>query len=142
MVPDAETVLRGLMKSDPNIRREFHASYKIQNDPRITRIGKWLRRTSLDELPQILNVLKGEMSWVGPRAIRDDELVMYDGSAAKLLSENPGITGLWQVSGRSKLSYQQRIHMDMKYIDNVSLATDVKILLRTVPAVLTGDGAI
>lgn len=142
MVPDAETVLRRLMKSDPDIRREFSTSYKIQNDPRVTRIGRWLRKTSMDELPQILNVLKDEMSWVGPRAIRDDELVMYDGSAAKLLSEHPGITGLWQVSGRSRLSYQERVHMDMKYIDSLSFATDLKILLRTVPTVLTGNGAI
>jgi lipopolysaccharide/colanic/teichoic acid biosynthesis glycosyltransferase len=142
MVPDAELLLPRLMRSDPEIRNEFNASFKIRNDPRITRIGTWLRRTSMDELPQILNVLKGEMSWVGPRAIRHDELIMYDGHAAKLLSEKPGITGLWQVSGRSELSYQERVRLDMKYIESISFTTDAKILLRTIPAVIVGDGAI
>jgi lipopolysaccharide/colanic/teichoic acid biosynthesis glycosyltransferase len=142
MVPNAEEVLRELLQSDPEIRQEYQKTYKIKNDPRITRFGKWLRKTSLDELPQILNVLRGEMSWVGPRDILDTELVMYGESGPKLLSVQPGITGLWQVSGRSRLSYEKRVLLDVFYIDNVSLHLDLKIILKTVPVVLFGDGAI
>lgn len=142
MVPDAEAVLKKLLESHPEIRDEYQRTYKIKDDPRITRFGKWLRKTSLDELPQILNVLKGEMSWVGPRDILDTELAMYGECSNKLLSVQPGITGLWQVSGRSKLSYQRRVQLDSFYIDNVSLLLDLKIIIKTVPVVLFGDGAV
>ncbi|SRR6266581_3143962 len=142
MVPDAEGFLRELLESDPEIRREYEQTYKIKNDPRITRVGRWLRRTSLDELPQILNVLKGEMSWVGPRDILDTEIVKYGERASRLMTLQPGITGLWQVSGRSKLTYAERVQLDMRYIEDLSFWLDLKILCRTVPVVLFGDGAV
>jgi exopolysaccharide production protein ExoY len=141
MIIDAERRLQQLLESDPEIREEFEATYKIKNDPRITRIGRWLRKTSLDELPQVINVLKGEMTWVGPRAIRPDELKMYGDNASVFLSAVPGITGLWQVSGRSKLSYEERVHLDVHYIETVSFLNDIHIILRTVPVMFTGNGA-
>jgi lipopolysaccharide/colanic/teichoic acid biosynthesis glycosyltransferase len=142
MVVNAETVLRKLLDSNEEIRREYQATYKIKNDPRVTRFGRLLRKTSLDELPQILNVLRGEMSWIGPRDILDTEIAMYGECGPKFLSVRPGITGLWQVSGRSRLSYTERVRLDMEYIDTLSLWTDLKILCRTVPVVLFGDGAV
>jgi lipopolysaccharide/colanic/teichoic acid biosynthesis glycosyltransferase len=142
MVPDAERVLQELLKSDEQLRQEYLSTYKIKNDPRITRFGRWLRRTSLDELPQVLNVLRGEMSWVGPRDILDTELAMYGEFANKFVTVKPGITGLWQVSGRSRLPYSERVRLDMFYIDNVSLLLDLKIVSRTIPVVLFGDGAV
>jgi lipopolysaccharide/colanic/teichoic acid biosynthesis glycosyltransferase len=141
MVVDAERVLRELLESDPQIRREFETTFKIRQDPRVTTVGRWLRKTSLDELPQILNVLKGEMSWVGPRAIRPDELKMYDDWAPMFLSAVPGITGIWQVSGRSKLSYAERVRLDIHYIETISCRSDLGIILKTVPVMFTGDGA-
>jgi lipopolysaccharide/colanic/teichoic acid biosynthesis glycosyltransferase len=142
MVPNAEEVLRNLLESNPEIRQEYERTYKIKQDPRITRLGSWLRLTSLDELPQIINVFRGEMSWVGPRDILDTELAKYRDFAPKFLTVQPGITGLWQVSGRSKLTYSKRIQLDMQYIDNVSFFLDLKILCRTVPVVVTGYGAV
>ena len=142
MVPDAEAILQALLESDPQLRAEYLATYKIKNDPRITRVGKWLRKCSLDELPQVLNVCRGEMSWVGPRDILESELRMYGESASKFLTVKPGITGLWQVSGRSKLTYAERVRLDCHYIDNMSLLMDLSIMVRTVPVVLFGDGAI
>lgn len=142
MVPDAERVLQELLKADEELRQEYLSTYKIKNDPRITRFGRWLRRTSLDELPQVVNVLRGEMSWVGPRDILDTELAMYGEFAAKFVKVKPGITGLWQVSGRSRLPYAERVRLDMFYIDNLSLLLDLSIMFRTIPVVLFGDGAI
>jgi lipopolysaccharide/colanic/teichoic acid biosynthesis glycosyltransferase len=142
MVPDADRILQELLQSDEAIRKEYFSTYNIKNDPRITRVGRWLRRASLDELAQVINVLRGEMSWVGPRDILDSELKMYGESAAKFLTVKPGITGLWQVSGRSCLPYSERVRLDMYYIDNMSLFLDLGILLRTVPVVLFGDGAL
>jgi exopolysaccharide production protein ExoY len=141
MVPNAEEVLRNLLETDAKIRAEYTSTYKIVNDPRITRFGRWLRKTSLDELPQILNVLRGEMSWVGPRDILDTELAMYGKFGEKLLTVQPGITGLWQVSGRSRLPYAERVRLDSHYIDNISFLLDLKIILKTVPVVVLGDGA-
>jgi lipopolysaccharide/colanic/teichoic acid biosynthesis glycosyltransferase len=142
MVPEAEKVLLELLRSNEQLRAEYLRTYKIRNDPRITRFGHLLRRTSLDELPQVFNVLKGEMSWVGPRDILDSELVMYGEFGNKFVTVKPGITGLWQVSGRSRLTYAERVRLDILYIDNVSFWLDMKILLRTIPVVLFGDGAI
>lgn len=141
MVVDAERVLRELLELDPQIRSEFESTYKIRSDPRVTKVGRWLRKTSLDELPQILNVLIGQMSWVGPRAVRPDELRMYGEAAPAFLSVVPGITGLWQVSGRCRLSYQDRVRLDMQYIEEVGFWMDLRIIMRTVPVMLTGDGA-
>jgi lipopolysaccharide/colanic/teichoic acid biosynthesis glycosyltransferase len=137
----AEQVLQKMLAADPEVRREYEATYKIKNDPRVTRFGRLLRKTSLDELAQVLNVFRGEMSWVGPRDILPKELAMYGEHGEKFVSVQPGITGLWQVSGRSTLAYAERVRLDMYYIDNLSAFTDLKILLKTVPVVLLGSGA-
>jgi lipopolysaccharide/colanic/teichoic acid biosynthesis glycosyltransferase len=142
MIPEAERALQDLLLENEEIRKEYLATYKIKNDPRVTRFGRLLRRTSLDELPQFLNVIKGEMSWVGPRDILDSELAMYGEFAPKFVTVKPGITGLWQVSGRSRLGYSERVQLDMFYIDNLSFPLDLGILFRTIPVVLLGDGAI
>lgn len=141
MVQDAEEVLERLLAADPMLRKEFETSQKLKHDPRITRIGTWLRKISLDELPQVLNVFRGEMSWVGPRAVRPDEIRMYGTLSQRLLTVLPGITGLWQVSGRSNLPYAQRIRLDMQYIDRMTFLTDLRIVLRTVPAMVNRNGA-
>jgi lipopolysaccharide/colanic/teichoic acid biosynthesis glycosyltransferase len=137
MVPDADAVLR----RDPGLRAAFEINHKLERDPRVTKIGKWLRKTSLDELPQLLNVVRGEMWLVGPRMIAPEELEKYGRSASQLVSVKPGITGLWQVSGRQDVSYQRRVELDMHYIDNWSLAMDLHILLKTVWVVASMRGA-
>ena len=143
MIPNGEEVLQRLLKSNPKLREEYEANYKIRNDPRVTRVGKFLRKTSLDELPQFFNILKGEMSLVGPRDIIPPELEQHYGHCKeKFLSVKPGLTGLWQVSGRSKLPYEKRVELDMYYIDHRSLWLDLKILLKTIPAVIKGEGAV
>jgi lipopolysaccharide/colanic/teichoic acid biosynthesis glycosyltransferase len=138
MVIDADQVLQ----NDPQLMAEYRKSFKLAHDPRITRIGTPLRRLSLDELPQLWNVLIGQMSLVGPRMITEEELDHYGEEASRLLSVKPGMTGLWQVSGRSNISYQERVSLDMLYIDNRSLRTDIEILARTVICVLQRRGAI
>jgi lipopolysaccharide/colanic/teichoic acid biosynthesis glycosyltransferase len=115
--------------------------FKLTNDPRVTRIGRVLRRTSLDELPQLFNVLKGEMSLVGPRPVPPYEVACYRPGDHKRLAAIPGITGLWQVNGRCQVSFEEMIHMDLEYIRNASLWLDLEILLLTIPAVLFGRGA-
>jgi len=142
MVVDAEKVLEQLLAGNEEIRREYQSTYKIRNDPRVTRFGRLLRKTSLDELPQVVNILKGNMSWVGPRDILESELAMYGEHAGKFVSVQPGLTGLWQVSGRSRLPYSERVRLDIYYIDHLSLGMDLKILLKTIPVVLLGEGAI
>jgi len=142
MVLNAEKVLQELLASNEMIRKEYEATYKIRNDPRVTRFGRLLRKTSLDELPQILNILRGEMSWVGPRDILHSELAVYGEFGDKFVTVKPGLTGLWQVNGRSRLSYSERVRLDMHYIDHLSLLLDLKIILKTIPVVLFGDGAI
>jgi undecaprenyl-phosphate galactose phosphotransferase len=142
MVVDAEAILKNLLASDESLRQEYLASYKIRNDPRITRFGKLLRKLSLDELPQVLNIIAGHMSWVGPRDILDSELGMYGECGVRFLSAKPGLTGLWQVSGRSRLPYSERVRLDMKYIDEISPVLDLRILWRTIRVVIYGDGAV
>src|SRR5205823_14459310 len=115
--------------------------FKIKNDPRITRVGRFLRRTSIDELPQILNVLRGDMSLVGPRPPLPAEVLQYEPWQLKRLSVAGGLTGMWQVSGRSHLNFEEMVMMDLYYIENWSLGLDLKILLRTIPAILTGTGS-
>lgn len=115
--------------------------FKMAQDPRITRVGRWLRRSSLDELPQLVNVLRGEMSLVGPRPPLPDEVSGYEAWQRRRLSMKPGLTCIWQVSGRSRLDFETWMRLDLEYIDNWSLGLDLLLLLRTVPAVLTGDGA-
>ena len=126
---------------DPALRRQFEENYKLKDDPRVTRVGRFLRRTSLDELPQLFNVLHGQMSWVGPRMITAEERVRYGKWRMNLCTVKPGITGLWQISGRSDVGYQERVMLDMHYIRNYSIWLDLYVLWRTVPVVLKGHGA-
>jgi undecaprenyl-phosphate galactose phosphotransferase len=142
MAIDAERQLQALLASDPVAAREWAETQKLTLDPRVTAIGALLRRTSLDELPQLLNVLRGEMSLVGPRPIIDDEVARYAADIATYCAVRPGLTGLWQVSGRSQTSYARRVQLDVSYVRNWSLLRDLSILLRTVPAVLLRRGAV
>jgi lipopolysaccharide/colanic/teichoic acid biosynthesis glycosyltransferase len=143
MVPDGEKVLQELLKKDEALRVEYERNYKIVNDPRVTRVGRILRKSSLDELPQLFNILKGDMSLVGPRDIIPPELEQHYGHCKEqLLSVKPGLSGLWQVSGRSALPYEKRVELDMNYISNRSIWLDLQIIARTIPAVFKGDGAV
>ena len=137
MIVDADRWLR----QHPALWKKYQGNIKLRYDPRVTGIGRWLRRYSLDELPQLFNVLRGEMSLVGPRMIAPEELSKYGEYAQKRLSVKPGITGLWQVSGRQDVDYQRRIELDIEYIDNWSIWLDLKILLKTIPVVLGAKGA-
>lgn len=142
MVVDSQARLEALLASDPAARAEWEETRKLRHDPRVTRVGEFLRKTSLDELPQLLNVLRGEMSLVGPRPVQQAELDrFYGAAAAHYISVNPGITGLWQVSGRSSTSYATRVALDVAYVTRPSLWQDLKILLRTPVAVLSRKGA-
>jgi Undecaprenyl-phosphate galactose phosphotransferase WbaP len=141
MRTDAPIVLEACLNKDPDLRREWEQTQKLRNDPRITRFGKFLRRTSLDELPQLLNVLWGEMSMVGPRPIVEEEISRYGASYASYVRVRPGVTGLWQVSGRSATTYARRIALDCYYICNWSIWMDIWILARTPLVVLRGSGA-
>lgn len=141
MVQNAEEVLEKYLADNPDLRKEWEADQKLRNDPRITHVGAWLRRTSLDELPQLWNVLIGEMSLVGPRPIVENEIVKYGSAFNSYKRVRPGMTGLWQVSGRNDLSYKQRVHLDRFYISNWSTWLDLLILARTVPVVLGRKGA-
>ena len=142
MVIDSQARLEALLANDPAARAEWEATRKLKNDPRITRIGRFLRSTSLDELPQLINVLLGEMSLVGPRPVQEAEIDRYYGaSAAHYMAVRPGITGLWQVSGRSETSYESRVALDVSYVSRPSLLADISILLRTPVAVLSRRGA-
>ncbi|WP_035657150.1 sugar transferase [Bradyrhizobium sp. STM 3809] len=141
MVPDAAERLEELLASDPSAAAEWAATRKLKNDPRVTAIGAILRKSSLDELPQLYNVLKGEMSIVGPRPVTEEELDRYATSVGAYLSCRPGITGLWQVSGRSTTSYEKRVACDAYYAHNWSMVLDAKIIVVTLPALLSTDGA-
>ncbi len=141
MTADAEACLQDLLAADPSLCAEYEATYKLKDDPRITPLGHWLRQTSLDELPQLFNVLRGELSLVGPRPIVADEIAKYGPAGAAILRVRPGVTGLWQVSGRSDLDYAERVRLDMDYITHWSLWLDLRILAATIPAVLRRRGA-
>ncbi len=130
-----------ILAKHPKLRTELNESYKLKYDPRVTRVGMILRKFSLDELPQLLNVLRQEMSLIGPRIIAPNELAKYGLYKDVLLSVLPGLTGLWQVSGRSNTSYDERVQLDMQYIYHWSIWLDIQILFKTIPAVLKGDGA-
>ena len=136
MLPDAESVLAANLAENPIAALEWRDTRKLKYDPRVTRIGRILRETSLDELPQLFNVLKGDMSCVGPRPIVFAELQRYGAVARDYFAVRPGLTGLWQVSGRNSLSYDERVSLDRHYIRNRSFLFDVSIMLRTVPAVM------
>lgn len=141
MVPNPEEKLLEYLVSHPDAAQEWRERRKLRNDPRVTALGRELRRASLDELPQLLNVLRGEMSCVGPRPIVAAEIQRYGPTAKEYLSTRPGLTGLWQVSGRSKLTYEQRVAMDREYVRSWSLGLDLRILLKTIPAILTFEDA-
>ena len=144
MVVDADARLSRLLATDPVAAEEWATRRKLSNDPRITRIGAFLRASSLDELPQLLNVLAGDMSLVGPRPVVREEFEQHYGPAAAeaYCRTRPGITGLWQVSGRSDTSYADRVMLDTRYVRDWSLGLDIMILLRTIPAVLKRRGAV
>ncbi len=142
MVVDAEQKLHDYLQANPEAAHEWEATRKLSNDPRVTAIGRFLRKSSLDELPQIFNVLRGEMSLVGPRPVVQDELHRYGLYRVHYLRARPGITGLWQVSGRSTTSYAERVRLDKRYSLQWSLVHDTGILFRTVPALLQQRGAV
>lgn len=141
MVVDAEFRLQKLLASDPVARAEWAADQKLRRDPRVTALGRFLRKSSLDELPQLLNVLRGEMSLVGPRPIVTAEIMRYGRWFPRYCSVRPGITGLWQVNGRNDVSYRRRVAMDVLYARKRSLTLYVGILARTVPALLLRSGS-
>lgn len=123
-------------------KEEFYKNFKLENDPRVTKIGNFLRRTSIDELPQLINILNGSMSIVGPRPIVQKEVELYGEYADKLFSVVPGLTGYWQANGRSDTTYEERVKMDMYYIDNKGFWLDFKIIIKTFGSVLKGEGAV
>lgn len=130
-----------ILAAHPELQEELARNYKLKDDPRVTRIGRFIRKLSLDELTQVVNVLRGEMSLVGPRMISPEEILEYDRWDINLLTVRPGITGLWQVSGRSDVTYDQRVRLDMHYIRNWTIWLDIQLLLQTIPAVLNKRGA-
>ena len=142
MVIGAEQKLQALLASDPAAAAEWAATQKLASDPRVTGIGGVLRKTSLDELPQLLNVLRGDMSLVGPRPITDAEVERYADDIACYYAVRPGVTGLWQISGRSETTYTRRVQLDVRYVRTWSLWQDLSILFRTIPAVLLRRGAV
>jgi Undecaprenyl-phosphate galactose phosphotransferase WbaP len=141
MVSDADERLKKLLASDEKIRKEWESGHKLKDDPRVTKIGKLLRQTSFDEFPQLVNILKGEMSLVGPRPIVEAEVEKYGEDFGRIFSVKPGLTGLWQVSGRSDTDYAERISFDTYYLQSWSMWLDIWVLLKTVSVVLRGKGA-
>lgn len=121
---------------------KFKENYKLEDDPRITRVGKFLRRTSLDEIPQLINIIKGDLSIIGPRPIVDDEIDKYGIDKDKFLSVTPGLTGNWAANGRSCTSYEERMKLELDYIDNLNLKTDIKVFFKTIITVFKGRGAV
>jgi exopolysaccharide production protein ExoY len=140
MVPNGDEVLRAHLASSESARLEWETNRKLKSDPRVTPIGAILRATSADELPQLINVLRGEMSLVGPRPIVHDELRYYGPFSSHYLAAKPGITGLWQVSGRSNVTYDQRVKFDVEYCESWSFLKDIVIIVRTVPALISREG--
>ena len=140
MVSNGDEVLSRHLANDPLARQEWEATRKLRDDPRVNVVGHVLRKTSVDELPQLVNVLRGEMSLVGPRPVVFDELRYYGGRKVQYLSARPGLTGLWQVSGRSDASYEQRVGFDCHYCENWTFGSDIMLICRTVPAVLARRG--
>ena len=141
MVLNADERLNEILTTDPEARREWEATQKLTRDPRITPLGRFIRKTSIDELPQLINILRGEMSLVGPRPIVENEINKYGEYYRDYCTVRPGLTGLWQVEGRSDTTYDERVQLDVKYARTRNFTGDVMIMLRTVPAVLLSRGA-
>lgn len=141
MRTDSREALEKYLNSNPAAKIEWSQTHKLKDDPRITPIGRVLRKTSLDELPQLINILRGEMSIVGPRPIVGDEVEKYGPDAVAYFSVRPGLTGAWQVSGRSETSYEERVRLDRLYVETWSLMGDIAIILRTIPAVFFAKGS-
>ena len=141
MVPDADRVLHALMEQHPELKAEWLRDHKLKDDPRVTAVGRFLRRTSLDELPQLWNVICGEMSLVGPRPVVREELLRYGRCACIYLAARPGVTGLWQVNGRNNTDYRRRVVLDVYYVRRQNLILDLYILFKTTYVVLGGSGA-
>ena len=138
---DSKAQLERLLQADPQARAEWRATQKLENDPRITSFGEFLRKSSLDELPQLINIIRGDMSIVGPRPIVRNEIEKYGEYFNHYSQVRPGLTGLWQVSGRSETTYDERVALDVEYVNERSYFKDLKIIALTVPAVLMSDGA-
>lgn len=139
MVENAEDLIK---QFTPEQMKEFKENFKLENDPRITKVGKFLRKTSLDELPQLLNIIKGDLSIIGPRPVIEEELKKYGNNQERFLSVTPGLTGYWAANGRSCTSYEQRMLMELYYVDNISFILDVKIFFKTIISVIKREGAI
>jgi exopolysaccharide production protein ExoY len=141
MVRRADLVLAEVLEKDPSAKQEWERDHKLRNDPRVLRIGQFLRQSSLDELPQLFNVMRGEMHLVGPRPVVVQEIPRYGEYKRHYFAVKPGMTGLWQVSGRNNLTYAQRVALDARYVETRSLWMDLRILVRTVRVLVTRDGA-
>jgi exopolysaccharide production protein ExoY len=141
MAENGDELLAAYLERNPQLRQEWLATRKLQNDPRITPVGSVLRKLSLDELPQLINILRGEMSFVGPRPVVEDELELYGAAVECYLKSRPGLTGLWQISGRNDVSYSARVAFDRHYVENWSFAFDLVIIVKTFPAVLSSRGS-
>jgi exopolysaccharide production protein ExoY len=141
MIVGADEALHKYLASNPQAEKEWRETQKLRNDPRITRLGRFLRKSSIDELPQLVNVLRGDMSCVGPRPIVSAELAHYGVSALDYLQARPGLTGAWQVSGRTLLGYKDRVALDVDYVRHWSIWKDLLILVKTIPAVMHFDEA-
>lgn len=139
MVKNAEDLIK---KFTPEQMKEYKENYKLTDDPRITKVGKFLRKTSLDELPQLINIIKGDLSIIGPRPVVQEELEKYGVNVQKFLSVTPGLTGYWAANGRSDTTYEERMQMELFYIDNLSFKMDVKVFFKTIEAVIKREGAV
>lgn len=139
MVQNAEELIK---KFTPEQMKEYKENYKLADDPRITKVGKFLRKTSLDELPQLINIIKGDLSIIGPRPVVQEELEKYGANTQKFLSVTPGLTGYWAANGRSDTTYEERMQMELFYIDNLSFKMDIKVFFKTIEAVIKRKGAV
>ena len=142
MIKNADKTLEDLLESNPTLKMEWNKYYKLKNDPRVNALGKFLRKTSLDELPQFFNVLKGDLSVVGPRPCVPNEVFQNFGEKTHIiLSIRPGITGIWQISGRNEITRAERVKLEESYIEKQSLSLDLKIILKTIPSMIFSKGA-